>query len=107
MLAVCARTCVRSTVRITPAIEAPVESTTHLLARPRFAVPAPDAHKYTRGLVLVVGGAMAGVLFQRLTGVILATNGGKYGIIFLICGLVYLGAWAVFHGLVPKMARVE
>ena len=53
------------------------------------------------------GGAMAGVLFQRLTGVILATNGGKYGIIFLICGLVYLGAWAVFHGLVPKMARVE
>ena len=28
------------------------------------------------------GGAMAGVLFQRLTGVILAATGGKYGIIF-------------------------
>ncbi len=31
-----------------------------LLARPQLGAPARDAHKYTRGLVLVVGGAMAG-----------------------------------------------
>src|SRR4029453_18185121 len=31
-----------------------------LLARPHFPPPARDAHKYTRGLVLAVGGAMPG-----------------------------------------------
>jgi hydroxyethylthiazole kinase-like uncharacterized protein yjeF len=39
---------------------APLEGAATLLARPAFAPPAPDAHKYSRGLVLVVGGAMAG-----------------------------------------------
>ena len=38
----------------------PVERAATLLARPRLGAPAVDAHKYTRGLVLVVGGAMAG-----------------------------------------------
>lgn len=32
----------------------------HRLDRPRLAAPADDAHKYTRGLVAVVAGAMAG-----------------------------------------------
>jgi hydroxyethylthiazole kinase-like uncharacterized protein yjeF len=36
------------------------EGAARLLARPRLAAPPRDAHKYTRGLVLVVGGAMAG-----------------------------------------------
>ena len=31
-----------------------------VLPRPHFTAPAIDAHKYTRGLVLVVGGGMAG-----------------------------------------------
>jgi hydroxyethylthiazole kinase-like uncharacterized protein yjeF len=31
-----------------------------VLERPRLFVPAPDAHKYSRGMVAVVGGAMAG-----------------------------------------------
>lgn len=31
-----------------------------LLPRPRFAAPTPDAHKYSRGLVLIVGGPMPG-----------------------------------------------
>ena len=31
-----------------------------LLARPHFTAPPADAHKYTRGLVLVVGGGMVG-----------------------------------------------
>lgn len=29
-------------------------------ARPRLAVPGPEAHKYTRGMVAIIGGAMAG-----------------------------------------------
>lgn len=37
-----------------------VEGAARLLQRPQLAAPAPDAHKYSRGLVLVVGGAMAG-----------------------------------------------
>ena len=38
-----------------------------LIARPRLSRPAPDAHKYSRGLLAVVGGAMpgAGVLAAR------------------------------------------
>jgi hydroxyethylthiazole kinase-like uncharacterized protein yjeF len=32
----------------------------HMLATPYFAAPAADAHKYTRGLVAVVAGAMSG-----------------------------------------------
>ena len=35
-------------------------STPRLLARPRLAAPAADAHKYTRGLVVIVAGAMPG-----------------------------------------------
>jgi len=31
-----------------------------LLQRPHLPAPAPDAHKYTRGLVLIVGGPMQG-----------------------------------------------
>ena len=37
-----------------------VETSAWLSARPHFAPPAPDAHKYRRGLVAVVGGAMTG-----------------------------------------------
>lgn len=34
--------------------------TARVLARPLLTTPAPDAHKYTRGLAAVVGGAMPG-----------------------------------------------
>jgi hydroxyethylthiazole kinase-like uncharacterized protein yjeF len=30
------------------------------IARPRFAVPEPDSHKYSRGLVTIIAGAMPG-----------------------------------------------
>jgi ACS family hexuronate transporter-like MFS transporter len=53
------------------------------------------------------GGAMAGVLFQRSTGKILEATGGQYGVIFLICGVAYVGAWVLFHLLVPRLERVE
>lgn len=38
----------------------PVEGAARLLARPVLADPAPDAHKYRRGLLAVVAGAMPG-----------------------------------------------
>lgn len=38
-----------------------------LLQRPRFAAPAPDAHKYRRGLLGVVAGAMPGATILSAT----------------------------------------
>ena len=37
-----------------------VASAAHLLAKPRLTRPPLDAHKYTRGLLAVIGGAMPG-----------------------------------------------
>lgn len=39
---------------------APVAEAAHVLERPRIAAPAADSHKYRRGLLAVVGGAMPG-----------------------------------------------
>ena len=39
---------------------APVAQAAQRIARPRLSAPAPDAHKYRRGLLAVVGGAMPG-----------------------------------------------
>jgi hydroxyethylthiazole kinase-like uncharacterized protein yjeF len=41
-------------------IGVPVTSRTEVLARPHLAPPGPDAHKYTRGMVAVIAGTMAG-----------------------------------------------
>ena len=41
-------------------IGVPVASSICALARPTLAEPGPNAHKFTRGLVVVVGGAMPG-----------------------------------------------
>jgi len=38
----------------------PVAGAATMITRPHFAAPAPDAHKYRRGLLAVVGGAMPG-----------------------------------------------
>ena len=38
----------------------PIAGAAAVIAQPRFAPPAPDAHKYTRGLLGVIGGAMPG-----------------------------------------------
>jgi hydroxyethylthiazole kinase-like uncharacterized protein yjeF len=46
--------------RLVPIGVEAVEGAIRMLPRPHFRAPAPDAHKYTRGLVLVVGGGMAG-----------------------------------------------
>ena len=61
-----------------------------------------------RAVASVVGlggfaGAMGGVLFQRATGWILEDTGNNYSIIFMVCGLAYVTAWAVVHLLVPRL----
>lgn len=46
-----------------------------LLARPRFSAPARDAHKYSRGLVLLVGGSMEGAALLAAQGAMRAGAG--------------------------------
>jgi hydroxyethylthiazole kinase-like uncharacterized protein yjeF len=53
----------------------PVEDAAGLLARPHFTAPSAEAHKYTRGLVLVVGGAMAGASMLACEGALRAGAG--------------------------------
>ena len=48
-------------------------------------------------------GAMGGVLFQLLTGLILDATGGNYGSIFLICSFAYITAWTIIHLLAPRL----
>lgn len=46
---------------------ASVEGAANIVPRPRFAPPARDAHKYTRGLVGIVAGAMPGAAILSAT----------------------------------------
>ncbi|WP_086607685.1 NAD(P)H-hydrate dehydratase [Erythrobacter donghaensis] len=47
-------------MRLVPIGIAAVEGAAQLIGRPRLAPPAPDAHKYTRGLCAIIAGAMPG-----------------------------------------------
>jgi ACS family hexuronate transporter-like MFS transporter len=49
------------------------------------------------------GGAFAAMLFQRATGRILDVTGGNYVPVFAVCGVTYLVALLIVHGLVPRM----
>jgi ACS family hexuronate transporter-like MFS transporter len=65
-----------------------------------------------RAVATVVGlggfaGAMGGVGFQKLTGMILQKNPTAYGEIFMFCGLAYVTALAIIHLLVPTMEPVR
>lgn len=54
----------------------PVESGVGMLGRPRIGAPGSDDHKYTRGLVGIQGGAMAGA--ARLAAAAAARGGAGY-----------------------------
>ncbi len=61
-----------------------------------------------RAVATVVGfggfaGAMGGVLFQRLVGIILQRDPNAYGLIFVYCGLAYVTALGIIHLLVPRL----
>jgi len=47
-------------LRLVPIGCAPLGGAARLIGRPGLSTPAPHAHKYTRGLLAVVGGAMPG-----------------------------------------------
>lgn len=47
-------------MRLVPIGIAPVEGAAQLIERPRLSPPAADSHKYRRGLLGIVGGAMPG-----------------------------------------------
>jgi hydroxyethylthiazole kinase-like uncharacterized protein yjeF len=59
--------------RLVPIGVAAVEGAAQLVQRPRLAAPAPDAHKYSRGLILVVEGRMPGAALLACSG---ALHGG-------------------------------
>ena len=50
---------------------------------------------------------MSAMLFQRATGVILERSGGRYGLVFAICGSAYVVALALIQLLAPKLARID
>jgi ACS family hexuronate transporter-like MFS transporter len=65
-----------------------------------------------RAVATIVGlggfsGAMGGVAFQRLIGHILQQDPTAYGKIFVVCGLAYVVALAVIHGLAPRLEPVR
>ena len=62
--------------------------------------------KFAVGSVVGIGafgGAMGGVLFQRITGRVLQANGSDYTPIFIVCGLAYVTAWLIIHLLAPRL----
>jgi ACS family hexuronate transporter-like MFS transporter len=59
-----------------------------------------------------MAGAVGGILIARSAGLLFKhyTALGKvevgYGIMFVICGLAYVSAWAIMHFLVPKFKKI-
>ena len=66
--------------------------------------------KFAVGSVVGIGafgGAMGGVVFQRITGRVLQANGSDYTPIFVVCGLAYVTAWLIIHLLAPRLEPVR
>ncbi|WP_374413347.1 NAD(P)H-hydrate epimerase [Novosphingobium colocasiae] len=66
-------------LRLVPIGVAPVAGAAQVIDRPRAAAPAADSHKYRRGLLAVVGGAMPGAAILAAT----AAQGGGAGYVKL------------------------
>ena len=61
------------------------------------------------GSVVGIGGffgALGGIVFQRITGLVLQRNGDDYVPIFVVCGLAYVTALAIVQLLAPRLERV-
>jgi ACS family hexuronate transporter-like MFS transporter len=65
-----------------------------------------------RAVASVVGfggfaGAMGGVAFQRLTGILLQRDPTAYNQIFIFCGVIYVIALGLMHLIAPRMTPAE
>lgn len=69
-------------LKLVPIGVAPVGGAAALVTRPRLHAPASDAHKYTRGLLAVVGGAMPGAALLAAV----AAQGAGAGYVKLLAG---------------------
>lgn len=75
-----------------------------------FTLTSDMFPQHAVGSVVGLGGfagAAGGVLFQRLTGMILEANGGDYGVVFMICGSAYVTALLLMHLLSPTITQAE
>jgi ACS family hexuronate transporter-like MFS transporter len=75
-----------------------------------FTLPSDMFPRQAVGTVVGIGGfagALGAVLFQRLTGMILQSNGNDYRPLFVICGLAYVSALLVIHLLAPRLTPVR
>ncbi len=68
----------------------PIASDLHEVPRPRLSPPSADDHKYRRGLVAIVGGAMPGAAMlaagaaQRLAGYVMLSGASARGALSLV-----------------------
>jgi ACS family hexuronate transporter-like MFS transporter len=65
-----------------------------------------------RAVASVVGfggfaGAMGGVIFQRLVGILLQHDPTAYRYIFIFCGVIYVVALGVIQLIVPRLEPVH
>ncbi|MEO6093298.1 MAG: NAD(P)H-hydrate dehydratase [Novosphingobium sp.] len=69
-------------VRLVPIGVAPIEGAAQVIARSALRAPAADSHKYRRGLLAIVGGAMPGAAVLAA----LAAQGSGAGYVKLLAG---------------------
>ncbi|MFL5582742.1 MAG: MFS transporter, partial [Gemmatimonadaceae bacterium] len=75
-----------------------------------FTLSSDMFPRYALGSVVGLGGfagAAGGFLFQRVTGVVLQSNGSNYQPVFVFCGLAYVTALLIIHLLAPRMEPVR
>lgn len=84
-------------------IGVPVDSDTQALARPALSVPGPDAHKYTRGMVAIIVGEMAGA--ATLSGIAAMRAGAGY--VALLGGTGTPGPHALVHRACTRKALAD
>lgn len=82
---------------------APIAGAAQLIAQPAIAPPAPDAHKYRRGLLAVIGGAMPGAAVLAAK----SAQGAGAGYVKLFAGRLRFGHEAVPADLVMAGGALE
>ena len=87
-----------------PSKGAIADPTTRFLHECGLRVDKPNPRQYTGSIPAL---PCVDVLFQRVTGIVLQSNGNNYVPIFMICGSAYVTALLIIHLLVPRVERVS